>query len=210
MYTLYYAPGAASLVVHWLLIEIGARHELRKLDLAAREHKRPEYLAINPAGRVPTLLIHGEPMTEAAAMVMHLADAHPNFGLAPTPGTVERARYYQWIVFLANTLQPAFRDWYYPEEAAGPENADAVRTRAAETIDAAWDQVEAHLAKRGPYLLGPSVSAADFLLTMLMRWSRNLPRQATEWPQLGALAQRMKARPGFRLLYEREGLQEWA
>lgn len=210
MYTLYYAPGAASLVVHWLLIEIGARHELRKLDLAAREHKRPEYLAINPAGRVPTLLIHGEPMTEAAAMVMHLADAHPNFGLAPTPGTVERARYYQWIVFLANTLQPAFRDWYYPEEAAGPEHADAVRTRAAETIDAAWDQVEAHLAKRGPYLLGPSVSAADFLLTMLMRWSRNLPRQATEWPQLGALAQRMKARPGFRLLYEREGLQEWA
>ena len=210
MYTLYYAPGAASLVVHWLLIEIGARHELRKLDLAAREHKRPEYLALNPAGRVPTLLIHGEPMTEAAAMVMHLADAHPNFGLAPTPGTVERARYYQWIVFLANTLQPAFRDWYYPEEAAGPEHADAVRTRAAETIDAAWDQVEAHLAKRGPYLLGPSVSAADFLLTMLMRWSRNLPRQATGWPQLGALAQRMKARPGFRLLYEREGLQEWA
>ena len=210
MYTLYYAPGAASLVVHWLLIEIGARHELRKLDLAAREHKRPEYLALNPAGRVPTLLIHGEPMTEAAAMVMHLADAHPNFGLAPTPGTVERARYYQWIVFLANTLQPAFRDWYYPEEAAGPEHADAVRTRAAETIDAAWDQVEAHLARRGPYLLGPSVSAADFLLTMLMRWSRNLPRQATEWPQLGALAQRMKARPGFRLLYEREGLQEWA
>ncbi|GAB2656107.1 glutathione S-transferase family protein [Arenimonas aestuarii] len=210
MYTLYYAPGAASLAVHWLLIEIGARHELRRLDLAAREHKRPDYLAINPAGRVPTLLIHGEPMTEAAAMVMHLADAHPNFGLAPTPGTVERARYYQWIVFLANTLQPAFRDWYYPEEAAGPEHADAVRTRAAETIDAAWDQVEAHLAKRGPYLLGPSVSAADFLLTMLMRWSRNLPRQATQWPQLGALAERMKARPGFRLLYEREGLQEWA
>ena len=210
MYTLYYSPGAASLVVHWLLIEIGARHELRKLDLAAREHKRPEYLAINPAGRVPTLLIHGEPMTEAAAMVMHLADAHPNFGLAPTPGTVERARYYQWIVFLANTLQPAFRDWYYPEEAAGPEHTDAVRTRAAETIDAAWDQVEAHLAKRGPYLQGPSVSAADFQLTMQRRWSRNLPRQATEWPQLGALAQRMKARPGFRLLYEREGLQERA
>ncbi|WP_374602492.1 glutathione S-transferase family protein [Arenimonas sp.] len=210
MYTLYYAPGAASLAVHWLLIEIGARHELRRLDLAAREHKRPEYLALNPAGLVPTLLIHGEPMTEAAAMVLHLADAHPNFGLAPAPGTVERARYYQWIVFLANTLQPAFRDWFYPEEAAGPDNAAAVRTRAAESIEAAWDQVEAHLVRRGPYLLGPSVSAADFLLTMLMRWSRNLPRPATDWPQLGALAQRMKARPGFRLLYEREGLEEWA
>lgn len=210
MYTLYYSPGAASLVVHWLLIEIGARHELRKLDFASREHKRPEYLALNPAGRVPTLLIHGEPMTESAAMVMHLADAHPNFGLAPEPGSMERAKYYQWIVFLANTLQPAFRDFYYPDEAAGPDNAEATRTRAAEVIEAAWDQIEAHLARRGPYLLGPSVCAADFLLTMLMRWSRNLPRPATEWPQLAALAQRMKARPGFGLLYEREGLTEWA
>ena len=67
---------------------------------------------------------------------------------------------------------------------------------------------EAHLAKRGPYLLGVSATAADFLLTMFMRWSRNMPRPATDWPQLSALAQRMKARPSFRTLYEREGLTE--
>ena len=157
MYTLYYAPGTASLVVHWLLIEIGARHELRKLDLAAREHKRPEYLAINPAGRVPTLLIHGEPMTEAAAMVMHLADAHPNFGLAPTPGTVERARYYQWIVFLANTLQPAFRDWYYPEEAArDPEPIAATLTSISQLLygqsAGAGVNVTQHLLKCNDYV----------------------------------------------------------
>ena len=210
MYTLYYSPGAASLVVHWLLIEIGARHELRRLDLAAGEHKRPEYLAINPSGVVPTLLIHGEPVAEAAALVLHLADAHPSFGLAPEPGSVERAKYYQWVLHLANTLQPAFRIWFYPQEAAGEANAEAAKTRARERIEACWDNIEAHLAKRGPYLLGPSVSAADFLLTMLMRWSRNMPRPATDWPQLGALAQRMKARPSFRVLYEREGLSEWA
>ena len=210
MYTLYYSPGAASLVVHWLLLEIGARHELRKLDLAAGEHKRPEYLAINPNGVVPTLLIHGEPVAEAAALVLHLADAHPSFGLAPEPGSVERAKYYQWVLHLANTLQPAFRTWFYPQEAAGEAHAEAARTRARERIEACWDQIEAHLARRGPYLLGPSVSAADFLLTMLMRWSRNMPRPATDWPQLGALAQRMKARPSFRVLYEREGLSDWA
>ena len=210
MYTLYYSPGAASLVVHWLLIEIGARHELRRLDLAAGEHKRPEYLAINPNGVVPTLLIHGEPVAEAAALVLHLADAHPSFGLAPEPGSVERAKYYQWVLHLANTLQPAFRTWFYPHEAAGEAHAEAAKTRARERIEACWDSIEAHLAKRGPYLLGPSVSAADFLLTMLMRWSRNMPRPATDWPQLGALAQRMKARPSFRVLYEREGLSEWA
>lgn len=210
MYTLYYSPGAASLVVHWLLIEIGARHELRRLDLAAGDQKRPEYLALNPAGRVPTLLIHGEPVTEASGLVLHLADAHPNFGLAPEPGSIERAKYYQWVLYLANVVQPAFRAWYYPDEVAGPENAAATKAGAERQVEAAWEQIEAHLARRGPYLLGPSVSAADFLLTMLMRWSRNLPRPATEWPQLAALAQRMKARPSFRTLYEREGLSEWA
>ena len=210
MYTLHYSPGSASLVVHWLLIEIGARHELRKLDLAAGEHKREDYLALNPNGVVPTLLVHGEPLAEAAALVLHLADAHPNFGLAPEPGSVDRGRYYQWVLHLANTLQPAFRLWFYPQEAAGEAHAEAAKQRARERIEACWDRIEAHLAKRGPYLLGPSVSAADFLLTMLMRWSRNMPRPATDWPQLAALAQRMKARPSFRTLYEREGLSEWA
>ena len=210
MYTLYYSPGAASLVVHWLLIEIGAKHELRELDLAAGEHKRPEYLALNPAGVVPTLLGHSDPVTETAAMVLHLADAHPSVALAPAPATIDRARYYQWIVFLANTLHPAFRTWFYPHEVAGDPNADAAKAVARERIEACWDRLEAHLQKRGPYLLGVSATAADFLLTMFMRWSRNMPRPATDWPQLKALAQRMKARPSFRTLYEREGLTEWA
>ena len=135
MYTLYYSPGAASLVVHWLLIEIGAKHELRKLDLQAGEHKKADYLSLNPNGVVPTLLVHGEPLTEAAALVLHLADTHPSFGLAPEPGSIERGRYYQWILHLANTLQPAFRTWFYPAEAAGEANAEEAKALARERID---------------------------------------------------------------------------
>ena len=210
MYTLYYAPGAASLVVHWLLIETGARHELRRVDLEAGEHKLPAYLALNPAGVVPTLLVHSDPVTETAALVLHLADAHPSVALAPPPGSIERARYYQWVAHLANTLHPAFRVWFYPHEAAGEASVEAAKEQARRRIEAVWDRIEAHLETRGPYLLGGSPTAADFLLTMFMRWSRNMPRPATEWPQLAALAQRMKARPSFRTLYEREGLTEWA
>jgi glutathione S-transferase len=77
-------------------------------------------------------------------------------------------------------------------------------------IEAAWDRLDAHLGAHGPYLLGDHVSAADFYLAMLMRWSRNMPQPATTWPHLAALAQRMKARPSFNTLYEREGLTEWA
>lgn len=210
MYTLYYSPGAASFVVHWLLIETGASHALHKLDTEAREHKRPEYLALNPNGLVPTLVVHGQPVYEAAALVLHLADAHPQAGLAPALGSIERARHYQWVLHLANTLQPAFRHWFYPGEAAGEANADAAKQQARERIEAAWARIDAHLGAHGPYLLGSQLSAADFLLTMLMRWSRNMPRPASDWPHLAALIVRMKARPSFRTLYEREGLTEWA
>ena len=83
MYSLYYSPGAASLVVHWLLIELGVPHQLNKLDLQAGQQKRPEYLALNPNGVVPTLVIDGKPMQEAAAMLLWLADRHADAGLAP-------------------------------------------------------------------------------------------------------------------------------
>jgi len=210
MYTLYYAPGAASLVVHWLLIELDLPHELRRLDLQAGEQKRPEYLALNPSGVVPTLLVDGEPLCEAAALVLHLADAHPEAGLAPSLGSTERARYYQWVMYLANTLQPAFRTWWYPAEAAGEANVPAAKAAVTPRIEAIWTRIDAHIAEKGPWLLGERLSAADFYLGMLMRWSRNMPRPATDWPALGALAQRLKARPSFAALYAAEGLTEWA
>jgi glutathione S-transferase len=210
MYTLFYAPGTASLVVHWLLIELDVPHELRRLDLDAREHKRPEYLALNPNGVVPTLLIDGKPAYESAALVLYLADAHPQAGFAPANDDPARASYLQWIVHLANTLQPAFRDWFYPHEAAGESYVDAAKAAARARIEATWDRLDAQLGSGGPYLLGERISSADFLLTMLMRWSRNMPKPATEWPHLRALAEKMKARPSFRRLYALENLTEWA
>ena len=209
MITLHGAPSAASLVVHWLLIDLDVAHTLRTLDLDAREHKSPAYLALNPAGVVPTLEIDGVAICEAAAIVMHLADLHPQAGLAPAVGTPARAQYYRWICFCANTLQPAFRAWFYPDEPAGDANVDASQAHARAKLEAAWAIVEAHLAARGPYLLGDRVSAADFLLTMLMRWSRDMPRPADRTPALAALATAMKARPSFREVYAREGLTDW-
>jgi len=210
MHTLYYAPGAASMVVHWLLIELDLPHRLQRLDLAAREHKQPGYLALNPSGVVPTLLIDGQPFTEAAALLMILADANPEAGLAPAIGDPQRASYYQWMLHLANAVQPLFRQWWYPAEAAGEANAATVQAHVAPQIEAAWQRIDAHLASSGPFLLGERISAADFYLTMLMRWSRNMPRPAHEWTHLGALATRMKGRASFKTLYAREGLSEWS
>ncbi len=206
---LFYSPSTASLVVHWLLIELNLAHTLHPLDLAKAEHKSEAYLLLNPAGVVPTLLIDGTPITEAAAICLHLGDSFKGKRLAPVPGTLERAQYYQWMFFCANTLQPAYRSWFFPTEAAGGANADAAKEAARIKIEAAWLRVDQHIAQRGPYLLGAHMTVTDFMLTMLMRWSRNMPKPAHTLPALAEYAARMKALPSFTELYAREGLTDW-
>lgn len=207
--TLYYSPGSASLLVHWLLIETGEPHVLHLVDTAAKVQKTPEYLALNPNGVVPTLVIDGVPHYEAAAMAMLLAERHPQAKLAPAFDDLRRADYLQWMFNLANMLQPLLRQWWYPHEPAGDTNSDAVREHCTAAIEAHWQRIDEHLATHGPYLLGEAPSTADFYLIMLMRWSRAMPKPATEWPQLALLAQWMKARPSFLELYRRESLTEW-
>lgn len=210
MYTLHYSPGSASLVIHWLLIELGVEHQLIQVDLENREHKAPDYLALNPNGVVPTLMVDGVPLAECAALTLLLAERHPQAGLEPARGTRERGWYLQWALHLANTLQPAFRIWFYPSEAAGEEHGDAAKALARERIEGVYDRLDQHLSAHGPHVCGEQLTAVDFLATMLMRWSRNMPKPADRWPALAALAARMKARPSFKLLYAREGLTEWA
>src|SRR3546814_19974306 len=83
MHTLYYSPGAASMVVHWLLIELAIPHQLSLVDSDSRAKKSPAYLELNPHGVVPTMVIDGRPHAEAAALLVHLADPPPEAGLCP-------------------------------------------------------------------------------------------------------------------------------
>ena len=209
MYTLYFSPGTASMTPHLALLEIGAPYELKRVDIDAGDNRKADYLKLNPTGRVPTLLIDGEPFYETAALLMHLADRHPEARLAPPPGTPDRARWYQWIVHAANMIQPALRLWYYPSDIAAPDLEARVKDAVQKQLTGYWSTLDAHLDQVGPYLLGETYSAADGMLTMLMRWSRNLPKPAIEWPHLHALAQRVTARPARKTMYQREGLTEW-
>jgi glutathione S-transferase len=210
MAILYYSPGAASLLVHWLLIELGVPHELRVVDFASKQQKSPDYLALNPSGVVPTLVLDGRPMTEAAAIALYLAEEYPLAKLVPPVEDPAHRDCLQWMFHLAQAVQSLFRIWWYPHEVAGEAQADAARAHVQPRIEAAWGRIDAHLAAKGPYLLGAAPCVADFYLTMLMRWSRNMPKPATEWPHLAAHAVRMKARPSFAALYAAEGLEEWA
>ena len=210
MYTLYFSPGTASMLPHLVLLEAGAAHELRAVNLSAGAQREPEYLKLNPNGVVPTLIVDGVPTSEAASLALLLAERHPEARLAPAPGSVHRSTFLQWMFYLANSLQPAFRLWWYPQEAGDGVPTEVAKAGAQKRIEAIWTRIDEHLAANGPYLLGDTFSVADLYVTMLMRWSRNMPREALHWPHLAALAQRVRERASWKKLYEIEGLTEWA
>jgi glutathione S-transferase len=208
-YTLYGSPGAASMCVHWMLIELGVPFEFVTLDFAKNATKDPAYLKINPGGHVPALVIDGVAYAETAALLMLLAERHQDRGFAPAIGVPDRAAYLQWMIVLANTLMPAFRLYFYADEGAGPENAEATKAQACIRIGKAFDRIDALMADDRLYLLGDKLRAADFLLTMLTRWSRNMPKTATNWPHLKRYVERMRTMPSYRETHDREKLEGW-
>jgi glutathione S-transferase len=209
-YTLYYSPGAASMAVHWMLIEARIPFEARLVDIDTGAQHSAEYLRLNPAGRVPTLVVDGVPRHECTALLMLLAERHPAAGLAPLPGTPDRAEWLELMVFVANTVLPAMRDWFYADSDGDPAGAEAVQALATRRIEAAWDRLGALLADGRAYLVGGKLSTVDLLAVMLMRWTRNMPHKATSRPNLMPYISRLRALPSFIELNAREGLTDWS
>jgi glutathione S-transferase len=209
MYTLYYSPGTASMAVHLALIEIGAPHRLEPVDFERKAQRSEAYLRLNPQGQVPTLVIDDRPYTESAALLMMLADRHPEADLAPPPGTPERNAWYQWQLFQSNVLGATFRHWLYPPDLGAAEHPPVVRAALQQRIESAWERLDAHLAAHGPYLLGDRLSTADLQLIMYMRWSRNMSRSALDWSALKRFAALMRGRESWQRLCDVENLTEW-
>lgn len=209
MHTLYYSPGTASMAAHMALIEIAAPFRLERVDFGQQAQRSEEYLRLNPMGQVPTLVIDGQPYTESAALLMMLADRHPDAGLAPLPGTPGRNQMYQWLVVLSNALGANFRNWFYPDDLGEAEHPPAVKAALQARIEGVWTLIDNHLAAHGPYLLGEQLSLADFQLIMYMRWSRNMPRSALSWPALQQFATLLRSRESWQRLCDVENLTEW-
>lgn len=201
-YRLFYSAGAASLCVHWLLLELGVEHVLEPVTLG---ETGPEYRRLNPQGRVPTLVMDGQPVSESAAILMLLAERHPEAGFIGP----DRAKWMETHLYLASSLASAFRDWFYADKDGDPAGADAVRALAKSRIEAVWTDLDARLADGRPYLLGQTISTVDLQALMLMRWSRNMEKPATAWPNLKAYVDRLRPRPAFQEVCRREGLTEW-
>jgi glutathione S-transferase len=210
MYQLHYFPSNANAAPHMVLEEIGQKYDLVLVDRAQNAQKSQEYRKINPNGRIPTLVDDGLVLFEAAAIVLHLVDQHPEAGLAPRIGTPERAKFYQWLTFLTNSLQEELMIWQYPDRLTGTDAAAsaAVKQGAEARASAYLDVVERHLKANGPLFLGDKLSAADFYLVMLARWARPMANPPRSRPNIAKLLDKVTALPSVRRAYQREGVTE--
>ncbi|WP_024514425.1 glutathione S-transferase family protein [Bradyrhizobium sp. Tv2a-2] len=210
MYQLHYFPSNANAAPHMVLEELGLPYELVLVDRTRNAQRSDEYLKINPNGRIPTLVDRELVLFEAAAIVLHLVDQHPDTGLAPRVGTPERARFYQWMTFLTNSLQEELMIWQYPDRLTGDDTdaGDIVERGAEKRAGAYLDVIEQHLEANGPLLLGDTLSAADFYLVMLARWAQRMTNPPRARRHIAKLLDMVTALPSVRRAYEREGVTE--
>ncbi len=209
MYTLYWNNGSASIAAHMALEESGAPYTLKFVDMGKSEHKSPEYLKLNPNGKVPVLLIDNKRiMFETAAIAMYIADRHPQSGLAPALDDPARAAYMQWLIHIANSVQPLYYMYYYPERhTKDPTQHDAIKTKATEVIGEAWGRIDRALAKDGPYMIGDSFSAADLPVMMLTGWRQAYGDVLDKNKNVRRLVELVSARPAIkRVLKQNEAV----
>jgi glutathione S-transferase len=185
MLTLYLSPGSSAMATHIALHEIGAPFEARPLSFAKREQHSPEYLAINPEGKVPTLLIDGQKLTEVAATLYYLARRYPEAELWPAGGIDAEAQAISWMSFIAATIHPARR--------IGLERWREVFKIADPRLGA------------DEWAVGGRYSIADIhLFRLYWRFKTSTSPAAGEYPSLDAHFERVMGRPAVKKTIEIE------
>jgi glutathione S-transferase len=202
---LYYTPGACSLAVHIAAREAGLPLGLEKVDLATRRTETgADFLAINPKGYVPAVaLSNGAVLTEAAALLLFVADSQPQAGLAPAHGTMERHRLHEWVAFIASEIHKGFGPLWNP---ATPE---ATRQATKDKLAERFAYVDKALAGQ-PFLTGPHFTIADAYLFTVTNWANLHAVDLTPYGNLRAFLDRVAARPKVQEALAAEGLLKQA
>jgi glutathione S-transferase len=183
MLTLYFAPGSSSFAVHIALHEIGVAFEGKPMSFKNNDMRSPEYLKLNPEGKVPTLLVDGRPLTEVAAILYYLAKRFPDAALLPRDDIEADAQALSWMSFAASRLHPARR--------RGLEYAKQVYAIADRRLGNGWALSQ--------------YSIADIhLFRLYWRFANSLKLAPETLPNLTAHYQRMMARPAVQRAIEIE------
>lgn len=182
---LYFNPRSRAVIARWMLDECGVEYELAPISFDKREHKSPEFMKINPAGKLPTLVDGATRVFEAAAVCLYLADKFPQAKLAPKLEAPERGRYLSLMVYSTAQLEPSIGDHLM--------KLPTVPQRGWTDFEGALNAVEQELGA-GPYLFGDWFTAADVMIGSMFIWMRIAGAKAGR-PSIDAYVDRLLARP---------------
>lgn len=206
MLRLHYMPGRASMAPHAALAEARAEYTLVEVKEDDSGGRPAAYRDLNPWGQVPTLEDGDLVLTEASAIMLHLADRFPAAGLGAPVGTPSRSQLYRWLAYLATTVQQTHLRWFYPHRyTTDPDGAKAVGAAAGAELHRHLEWIDSQLGTR-PWVLGDERSGADLYLFMLTRWGRSHDPVALEPPNLAAHHERMLERAAVQQMLAEEGI----
>jgi glutathione S-transferase len=193
MLKLYFSNGSCSLASHITLEEANAKFEAQRIDLRAGDQKKPEYLAVNPKGKVPALAVDGVTITENPAIMSYVADTHPQAKLLAAPGELARAKAQEWMAWCSSTVHRDF----------GPLFRDKDNDAQKKIVQGHLDNYDAWL--KGTYVLGETFSVADSYTLVFTLWAGKFG--LTVGPKMRASAKALLARPGVKRAVETQQLK---
>lgn len=215
MYHLYYSPGACSLAPHIVLEEIGEPYELELVSTAEGKTRSPEYLAVNPKGRVPVLYpvpgrIGGgaDVLTEASAIMVYLARTHPEAGLLPADPAGE-ARCLEWLNWLASNVHAMSygQIWRTARFVTDPALEPAVVRKGHENVRDQYSYIETLLADGREWAVPGGYCVADPYLLVFYHWGLRIGLDMRiQYPAWTDLADRVLARPAVARVFAQEGI----
>lgn len=202
---LYYAPGACSFASHIALEEIGIPYETQKLDLAAGDQRRPEYLKINPRGRVPTLVVDGQILTENMAILTYLGGGYPKAGLWPEK-TWDQAKLVSLLAWFSNTVHPSYGHLLRPARYADDKpSQDSISQKGRAMYWGYLEEIDRMLEGR-KWVMGNQYTVGDAYLLVFYRWANRQKMDVKALKNYTALVERMLARPAVKKVMADEGI----
>jgi glutathione S-transferase len=196
MIKLYYAPHTCSLASHIALEDAGAEYATVRIDFASNEQRKPEYLAINPKGRVPALVTDRGILTETPAMLAFIAQSFPTSRLAPLDDPFQFAQVQAFNSYLCSTLHVAHSHRMRGNRWADDASAiAAMQRKIPESVGACYELIEGRML-RGPWVMGEAYTICDPYLFTIAQWLEDDGVDPSRFPKVVDHRRRMAERPG--------------
>ena len=202
-YTVYGAAGSGSVPVEAALTLIGAPFDVIETPTWEGDHERDKVADVNPMRQIPALITpDGETITESAAILIWLAEQHPEAALAPEPGDPCRAQFLRWMTFIPASIYSMFWVRDEPSRLGGddPEDQARITDRTAGRIADCWAMMESQI-EPDRFLLGPELTVLDLYVAAVSRWAPRRERFAEIAPRMHAVVQRVDALPELEALW---------